>query len=164
MVKRKSPHSDPAVEALMATSRVLTAVVSRSLTSTGTAVTTPQLRVLVMLSQVEPLNLTAVARALGVNASNASRTCDQLVTGGLVDRRADVTDRRSISLSLTPAGRRLVGRLMTHRRSVFAKVVEHLDEGDCQALSRGLEAFLRAAEALSTGEDEDDDHLLRWLT
>jgi DNA-binding MarR family transcriptional regulator len=150
---------------MMAASRVLTAVVSRSLTASGRSVTTPQLRVLVLLSSKGPLNLTAVAQALGVNLSNASRTCDQLVAGRLVVRREDPEDRRSIVLSLSRSGNAFVEKLMAYRRAVFTEIAEHMDAKALAALVRGLEAFLRTADNLSSGDlDDDDGHLLRWLT
>ncbi len=154
------------VEALMVTSRILTAVVSRSLAEAGSSVTTPQLRVLVMLSTEGPLNLTAVAQSLGVNPSNASRTCDQLVEAGLVVRREDSEDRRSIALSLSPSGENLVERLMAHRRATFKRLVSKLGASERAALTAGLDALNRAASTLSSLEPDgdDEDHLLRWLT
>lgn len=154
------------VQALMATSKVLTAVVSRSLNAAGSAVTIPQLRILVMLSSQGPLNLTAVAQALGVNASNASRTCDQLVTGGLVLRSADTEDRRNIVLRLSISGTALVEQLMSYREAVLGEIAEGMKPKERVALASGLGAFLRAAEALSADEapEDDEDHPLRWLT
>lgn len=150
----------------MATSKVLTAVVSRSLGAAGASVTTPQLRVLVMLSSQGPLNLTAVAQALGVNASNASRTCDQLVAGRLVIRREDAEDRRSIVLRLSKSGAALVEQLMSYREAVFARIAEGMSAKERAALATGLGAFLRVAEALSAadGPASEVDHPLRWLT
>ncbi len=150
----------------MATSKILTAVVSRSLTATGSEVTTPQLRVLVMLSSEGPRNLTAVAQALGVNASNASRTCDQLVVAELIERREDPQDRRSIALSLSGSGEALVERLMAYRRTIFTCIVDEMPPDAREALTRGLEAFVEAAAARSAVEtdDKEEDHLLRWLT
>lgn len=160
-----SQQPDAGVEALMATSKVLTAVVSRSLMATGASVTTSQLRVLVMLSSRGPLNLSAVAEGLGVNASNASRTCDQLVDGKLVNRRVDTQDRRSIVLSLSKKGAALVERLMAERRAVFTSIAASMSPRDQAALTRGLSAFLRAADAASEVDGtRNDDHPLRWLT
>lgn len=168
VTRSRSRSDDPQapVEVLMATSKILTAVVSRSLTATGSEVTTPQLRVLVMLSSRGSLNLTAVAQALGVNASNASRTCDQLVTADLVVRREDAQDRRSVALSLSPTGEALVERLMTYRREIFTYIVEEMGPADRAALTRGLTAFVATAAARSASEraDHTEDHLLRWLT
>ncbi len=152
------------VEALMAASKVLTAVVSRSLTEAGASVTTPQLRVLVMLSSRGPLNLTAVAEGLDVSVSNASRTCDQLVAGRLVTRREDAEDRRSVVLRLSRSGTALVQRLMAHRRSVFTSITEGMSASDRAVLARGLHAFLRAAESVAGADGPDHEHPLRWLT
>lgn len=152
--------------ALMTTSRILTAVVSRSLSVAGTSVSTPQLRVLVMLSSQGPLNLTAVAQGLGVNASNASRACDQLVAAGLVIRRGDADDRRHIALSLSDSGTALVESLMSYRRRVLVRIVESMSSVERAAMARGLDAFNRVADKLSAIDEdsEDEDHLLRWLT
>jgi DNA-binding MarR family transcriptional regulator len=149
----------------MTTSRVLTAVVSRSLAKTGWSISTPQLRVMVLLSSRGPLNLTAVAQSLGVSPSVASRTCDQLVESRLVIRRADRDDRRSIALSLSRSGTALVERLMAYRRTMFAEIVDCMNDKDRTALTRGLDAFMQAADTLSAREEGvEDDHLLRWLT
>ncbi len=61
----------------------------------------PQLRVLVLTSMQGALNLGAVAEALGVHASNATRT----------------GDRCQVELSLTSKGRDLVESVMSHRRA-----------------------------------------------
>src|ERR687885_28212 len=99
---------DRTVEALMATTKVITAAVAHSLAVVDAQVSMPQLRVLVMLGAHGPMNLSSVADGLGVNASNASRTCDQLVGLGLLDRREDERDRRHLVLSMTTAGERLL--------------------------------------------------------
>ena len=66
----------------MLASRAVLAAAVRALESVDRSVTVPQMRVLVLLWTGEPLNLSAVTEGLGVNASNASRTCDRLVNGG----------------------------------------------------------------------------------
>jgi DNA-binding MarR family transcriptional regulator len=74
---------EPATEALLALSRTMTAVLARTLGRVAT-VSVPQLRVLVLLDTRGPMNPKALAENLGVNASNASRTCEQLVAAGLL--------------------------------------------------------------------------------
>ncbi len=56
------------------------------------------------------MNLTAVAEALAVHPSNASRAVDRLITADLLDRQDAPHDRRSLTLTLTPAGKQLVDR------------------------------------------------------
>ncbi len=67
-----------------------------------------------------PLNLAAVADALGVNPSNASRAVDRLIKAGLLDRRDAPHDRRNLTLTLTAAGQELVDRVSTHRRQAIS--------------------------------------------
>ena len=96
----------------MRASKVMAAAVAYSLEVADPKVTLSQLRVLVMVHDGGPLNMSAVAQRLGVNPSNASRTCDRLVRGGLLDRRDAEDDRRNVSLTLTPSGRRLVAAML----------------------------------------------------
>ena len=70
------------VEATMLATRALVAISARSLAAVDDVVTTPQLRVLVMIASRGQLNLGAVARGLGVHPSNATRACDRLVGAG----------------------------------------------------------------------------------
>lgn len=152
---------------LMRTSKVMSAAVAHSLATTDGALTMPQLRALVMLDDRGPLNLSAVAAGLGVDASNASRTCDRLVTAGLLDRRADERDRRHVSLTLTDEGRKVVEALMAERRAILGRVLTRLTGTERAALSTGLTAFLdAAARGEQDGADlaDGDGRLLRWLT
>lgn len=149
----------------MELSRVVTAVVAHSLAVMENPVTVPQLRVLVLVGSGGPLNVSAVAEALGVNPSNASRTTDQLVGAGLVHRTESGRDRRNVSLTLSPAGRQLIDDMMANRRAVFAAVVAELTENQQTQLTRSARAFTRAAHDLS-GRDRlrvDGDRLLGWL-
>jgi DNA-binding MarR family transcriptional regulator len=53
-----------------------------------------------------PQGVTALAIAAGVAAPTATRTLDALVRDGLVTRTQSEDDRRCVSVSLTPEGRR----------------------------------------------------------
>ena len=108
---------------LMLASRAVAAAMVRSLESVDASVSVTQMRVLVLLWTGEPLNLSAVAEGLGVNASNASRTCDRLVSAGLVDRGELTADRRQRVLTLTRKGRTFVERLMDRREQELAEIV-----------------------------------------
>jgi DNA-binding MarR family transcriptional regulator len=164
----RSPRDDTdEVDALMRASKVVSAAIAHSLAVADAKVTLPQLRVLVMVMDNGPLNMSAVAEGLGVNPSNASRTCDRLVRGGLLDRREDPDDRRNVALTLTPAGRRLVASVLAQRRTIFRQVVENMEESDRATLAAGLTAFSDAARELSRedqGLADGDGHLLRWLS
>jgi DNA-binding MarR family transcriptional regulator len=151
---------------LMFASRAVTAAVVRALESVDASVTVPQMRVLVLLWTGEPLNLSAVAEGLGVNASNASRTCDRLVAAGLVDRGEGAVDRRHVSLTLTERGRDFVERLMARREHELATIVARMDEADRARLMAALVPFNAAADSDLWPSDRPraarDPRLLEW--
>ncbi len=74
----------------------------------GDRITFPQYRLLRLVSLANAHNLRDVARFLGVSEAAASKAVDKLVRGGLLRRAEDTQDRRSIHLSLTSDGQRLV--------------------------------------------------------
>lgn len=154
------------VAALMRASKVVSAAIAHSLAVADAKVSLPQLRVLVMVQDSGPLNMSAVADGLGVNPSNASRTCDRLVRAGFLDRREDLDDRRNVVLTLTPAGHRLVASMLRQRRTIFRQVVERMEVAERSQLAVTLVAFSDAAQELSAegvGLPDGDGHLLRWL-
>lgn len=57
------------------------------------------------------LKMSELSRRLMVTGGNVTGITDQLEKEGLVARHADASDRRAISVSLTPAGRRLFDRI-----------------------------------------------------
>ncbi|MCZ2401968.1 MarR family transcriptional regulator [Paenarthrobacter sp. Z7-10] len=123
----------------------LLAVVAQSVAEVEDVVTSPQLRVLVLIAARGPQNLGAVAADLGVHPSNATRLCDRLVAGGLIERREDPQDRRFLKLLLSEQGRRLVDQVMSHRREAIAAVIERLPAATRSSLASAMGAFARAA-------------------
>jgi DNA-binding MarR family transcriptional regulator len=150
----------------MLASRAVLAAAVRALASLGPGVTVPQMRVLVLLWTGEPLNVTAVAEGLGVNASNASRTVDRLVTAGLVQRAERPVDRRHVALTLTEDGRAFVEELMRRRERELATIVDRMSDADRQRLMAALEPFNQAASSDVWPGDRTgpprDPRLLEW--
>lgn len=139
---------------MMAAARVLVGVIAQSVAQVEDEVTLPQLRVLVLAATRGPLSSSAVAQALGVHASNASRTVDRLVAAGLLARRESAGDRRYVELTLTPQGRRVVRTVMTSRRRAVERVLTSMPVTRRRALAPVLRAFAAAAGEL--GELGDD--------
>jgi DNA-binding MarR family transcriptional regulator len=150
------------ITALMLASRAVTAAVVRALEDVDGTVSVPQMRVLVLLWTGEPLNLSAVADGLGVNASGASRTCDRLVTAGLVVRGESAVDRRQVALTLSAPGRDLVERLMARREQELRSVVAGMTEAERDRLMSALEPFNRAARRDLWPGATRDQRLLEW--
>ncbi|MCE4269238.1 MarR family winged helix-turn-helix transcriptional regulator [Rhodococcus globerulus] len=146
------------VEAVLWASRALVGIAAASVAEAEDLVTVPHLRILVMVDTRGPLNLGAVAAALEVNPSNASRAVDRLIKAGLLDRRDAPQDRRNLTLTLTAAGQGLVDRVSTHRREAIAAVLERMTPEDRDVLAAALRRFAAAA-----GEPIDGDVLtLLW--
>jgi DNA-binding MarR family transcriptional regulator len=139
------------VDEVMAGTQVLGALIAESLAEVERQVTRPQQRELLLADaaaqdpDVPNLNLSAVARDLGVHPSNATRTCDRLVKQGLLHRRTSTVDRRHLDLTLTAAGRRLVGRVMAHRRARIEQLLVTLEPDDRADLARCLATLAEAA-------------------
>ena len=154
------------ISALLFASRAILAAAVRALESVHPIVSLPQMRVLVLLWGGEPLNLSTVAERLGVNASNASRTCDRLVSAGLVSRTEGASDRRQVALSLTPQGASLVERLMGRREDELGAIVSKMTAPEREQLMRALAPFNRAAEEdlwpSRRQPDVRDPRLLEW--
>lgn len=149
----------------MAVSRMMTAIVARTLSEVADQITVPQLRVLVLLNTRGPMNLTTIAQYLAVNPSNASRTCDQLVATARVMRSPHPEDGRSAVLGLTADGARFVAELMVARRRLIDAVVSRMGADDQRALARGLDAFMAAVEG-APAEDViglPDGQIIPWL-
>lgn len=157
--EQEDVHPDE-VDAVMAATRVLVALSARSVAGLDGQITLPQFRALVMVASSGPVNLGAVARALGVHPSNATRACDRLVGAGLLDRRDDPGDRRNLTLDLTAAGRALVRQVMDDRRAAIAAILGRMPDEQRRALAPVLESF-----AAASGEvPATDVWALGWTT
>lgn len=139
------------VDAVLRASRALVGIAAASLAGLEDVVTVPQFRVLMMIYTRGPLNLAAVAAGLDVNPSNASRTCDRLLKAGLLNRRESEVDRRHVTLTLTPSGRRLVDKVTRRRRTAIERILRDMSPAERDALAEVLGAFATAA-----GESYDD--------
>lgn len=137
------------VDAVMVATRVLVAVSAQSVASVEDQITLPQLRVLVMVASRGTQNVTSVAQALGVHASNATRTCDKLVEAGLIRRSEDPADRRHLLLQLTQAGLELVHTVTEHRRAAIEIILARMPAHGRRDLVPALRAFAEAAGEIS---------------
>lgn len=136
--------ADAEVDAVLRAANVLLRVAAQSVIEVEDVVTSPQLRVLVLIATRGPQNPGAVATELKVHPSNATRICDRLVTSGLIARRDDPGDRRYRALSLTPEGASLVNTVLEHRRTAVAAVMARMPEELRAVAALGMNAFAAA--------------------
>ena len=98
-----------------------------------------------------------IAARLGVNPSTGTRMCDRLVGKGLIRRVRSTTDRRVVRLRLTPAGERLVRRVIERRRADLIELVAATADRWKPGVIRALHAFAEAA-----GEMPEQEWWLGW--
>jgi DNA-binding MarR family transcriptional regulator len=132
------PDDNEVIEAIIHASRAMVGIAIRSLTDSGEAVTLPQYRTLVVLSDGGARRLADLADALGVSPSTATRMCDRLVRKGLITRTRDELDRREVNLEVTPAGRTTVMEVINRRRSDVCALLTSIPLGTRRELVDSL--------------------------
>ncbi|WP_109508598.1 MarR family winged helix-turn-helix transcriptional regulator [Nocardioides speluncae] len=80
-----------------------------------------------------------LAKVLGVDASTATKTLQRLEQAGVVTRRPAPTDRRSMIVSLTAAGRELAGRIADVWGELETRTTAGLSDDDKRVALRLLE-------------------------
>ena len=130
---------------MLRASRVLVSVAVRSLAGVDGDVTLVQYRALVVLASRGPQRPTGLAEALGVHPSTVTRLCDRLVAKRLVRRGESPTNRREVTIALTPKGRRLVDAVTEKRRDEISKIVARVPTGERSTLVHALSALGTAA-------------------
>lgn len=133
------------VHAVMVAAQALVGVAAQGVSEVEDRVTLPQLRVLMLVATRGGLNLGALAQAMGVHASNASRACDRLVDSGLLARSESTLDRRNLMLELTLEGQALIDELIEHRSSAIATILERLPDSRRRTLANAMLSFAEAA-------------------
>ncbi|GEK85698.1 hypothetical protein GCM10007198_09430 [Microbacterium aerolatum] len=86
----------------------------------------------------EPLSVSALGEAIGVDQPRASRLVQQGVQRGLVQREADPEDARRTRIALTDEGRRIARGMRGERRQVLSKALESFTDEEKGELARLL--------------------------
>jgi DNA-binding MarR family transcriptional regulator len=157
MSPTRSETLDASIDAAMGVSRALVAVAARSIAGVEAEVTLPQYRALVLLSGRGVHNVGALAEALGIHASSATRLCDRLIAKGLIERANTPANRREVTVALSAKGRTLVRSVAARRSRELRRIVERLDVASQRALIDAFQTFAEAA-----GEVPDDAWKLGW--
>lgn len=116
------PSTPPPLAQILGGGGLLTTV-SRALTTTADALLAPhgvtsQQAAVLMLTGPDGATPVELRPRLGVDAAAMTRLVDRLGAKGLLERRAHPSDRRSITLHLTPAG----NRVRRHLPRIFGQV------------------------------------------
>ena len=86
-----------------------------------------QVHALVLLAEAGEPKISELAAVLSLDESTVTRLVDKLETAGLAERRRSTSDRRSTSVVITKAGRKVVTCAREHQRVLLAEVLSALD-------------------------------------
>jgi DNA-binding MarR family transcriptional regulator len=152
---------DDVVDSVLGASRALVGVAARSLAAAEEEeeVTLPQYRALVLLASRGSQRVLDLAEALAVNQSTATRMCDRLDRKGLITRERPEDNRRTVIVTISPAGRELVGAVTRRRRTEIRAILRKMPAPAQAALVPALRAFADAA-----GEAPEQSWSLGWGT
>ena len=115
-------------------------------------VTWSQVRALRTLSRGDaPLRMSELAERLRIARRSATSIVDELVERGLVERLPDPSDRRAVTVAVTPDGAAVLDELDQRRRDAAAQLTTTLNEQELSTLRDLLRRL----------EQDDDDDLIR---
>ena len=118
------------------------------------ATTLPRFDYLAQLERhPQGLRMNALSRYLMVTGGNVTGLTDQLAAEGHVERLPDTTDRRSLIVRLTPAGRKQFARMAARHEAWLTELFGGCEPGFKEALYEML-GQLRVRLAHPTSADE----------
>lgn len=109
-------------------------------------------RTLAILGQHEPMTAQDISRRSRVDKGWISRSVARLESRGLVARVPNGKDNRSVLLSLTDEGRRMVAEIVPLSRHRHETLLSVLGEKDLQTFLRALDLIERQADAMLEGD------------
>ena len=135
---RRPAAAEPLVFSLLGTA----AAVEERLEAAVRPLSLAKLGVLRPLAEAnQSLPLSELASAQHCVRSNITQLMDRLEKDGLVRRRADPADRRSVLATLTPAGERAYAKAMRALVEEQRAIASALDAGDAAGLRSALKAL-----------------------
>ncbi len=111
-------------------------------------VTPQQAETLQLISERGAVSTSALALALGIDPSTASRNLSGLERAGLVSRKKAASDGRQTDVRLTPRGRRAAEAVTSDAVDALTLVMERLPRGERQRVTEALEILVRAVDAV----------------
>jgi DNA-binding MarR family transcriptional regulator len=104
-----------------------------------------QVHALVLLAEAGEPKISELAAVLSLDESTVTRLVDKLEAAGLAERRRSTSDRRSTSVLITKAGRKVVACAREHQRALLTEVLTALDP---EERTEFIRLTAKAAEAM----------------
>ena len=109
------------------------------------SVTMAQMKVLMVLSALGEGRMSDLAARLGVSLSTLSSVMDRLVEADLARRRDDPRDRRSVLVSLTPAGSAMLDSFQELGTRQLRELLTKLDQSEVRTINEAIAVLVAAA-------------------
>ena len=106
-------------------------------------ITEQQWRVLRVLWDLDRASLGELAASTLIPAPSLVGVIDRLAARGLVDRQRSVEDRRSVQISATRKGRRLLEKLLPSIATAYAELKLPVDPSTWEQVVNGLDEICR---------------------
>jgi len=119
-------------------------------------ITIAQCHTLVEISKSKCLTLNELSELLNLDKSTMSRTVDNLVNAGLVERQIDKTDRRYMNITLTAKGSEMVQGINSNMERYFERILHSIPEEKRELVMSALPYLLTAVNDtdMSFGESQ----------
>jgi DNA-binding MarR family transcriptional regulator len=154
----RDTSDDQVLDDLLRASRIFVAIAANSLANDESQqLSMQQYRALALVASQESQRPADLARSLGVTPSTTTALCDRLVQKGLISRE-NGTDRRSLSLAVSPGGREQLENIAARRGDLLQRILDCLPDPARAQLAEALVAFIDAA-----GEAQIDEWSIRGL-
>ena len=102
-----------------------------------------------VIVSLDGARMSEVAQGLRVDPSTATRTVARLEALGLVERRADPADGRSVMAVATPEGVSLLDRLHERARDALGQLYDRFDERELRQLADLIERLVAGVDELA---------------
>ena len=114
-----------------------------------------QYKTLLSLSDKGPCTLNTLSRELEVASSSASQMVDRLVAMGLVERSIADGDRRSIVLTSSAEGEKLIEAIKEGILQRYQDLFRHLGAAEQANLAGAINTLVRILEKAIHGEEKE---------
>jgi DNA-binding MarR family transcriptional regulator len=146
---------DDYLPALLAqASRLISGEFHRVVTTHGFTVS--EWRVLASLAGSEPINIGALAQITTMKQPTVTRVLDRMQARGLVERLPNDGDRRVTLVRITPAGTRLVSKLIPLARQHEQRVLEPFGKQRSEDLKTTLRKLIELHRAAPVHDADDE--------
>lgn len=99
---------------------------------------------LIVIGHAPAMSIDQLSRILRLTHGGAVRLVDRLIERELVDKQPSTSDRRIMTLALTPEGLQLRARLLTLRREALTDLLKRVSPDDYASLERVAEVIVAA--------------------